>query len=400
MIMANTKLAMTSIRRARWRSVLTMMGVIVGVASVVTAVSLGVGVKRQVQGQINKLGPDIVTITPGNIAGSSLGLAGSGLTATFSEADLQTVQNTPGLAQVTAFAVVPSQAQFEGRNYEGPIIAVSGDVAKVLGQDLLYGTSLGSADSSKDSVVIGKRVAEQLFGENVPIGKAVTIRGQSFRVSGIFDEFDTSPLTPGPDYNSTIFIGYSTAKQLNNAPLPIYQILVKPTDAKQTEQAAIAITKSLKAAHGGQQDFRVLKQAETLAASGKVLNILTALVTSIAAISLLVGGVGIMNIMLLAVTERIHEIGLRKAVGATNKQIMGQFLTEAALLSVMGGIIGVLLALLANYFLRIFTDLKPVVTWQISLIAVGVALAVGMVFGSLPAFKAARKDPIDALRHE
>ena len=177
----------------------------------------------------------------------------------------------------------------------------------------------------------------------------------------------------------------------------------KPTksiEANNTSTQTVAndITTGLKTAHGGQVDFTVLQANESLELVNSMLSVVTNLVSAVAAISLIVCGIGIMNIMLVDVSERTHEIGIRKSVGATNKQILSQFMTEAIMLSVTGGIIGVFLSLLANYFLRIFTELQPVITLPIMGIAVGVALVVGVVFGVTPALKAARKDPIDALR--
>jgi putative ABC transport system permease protein len=160
--------------------------------------------------------------------------------------------------------------------------------------------------------------------------------------------------------------------------------LVAPVAAK--------LTDGLKAAHGGQADFTVLQASDSIELAGSVLNLLTAMVSAIAAISLLVGGIGIMNIMLVAVSERTHEIGIRKSVGATNRQILNQFLTEAIVLSGTGGILGVLASLLANYLMRVFTPLQPVITLPIVGVAILVALGVGIFFGITPALKAARKD--------
>lgn len=177
-------------------------------------------------------------------------------------------------------------------------------------------------------------------------------------------------------------------------------MLAKPVDPAATEDTILAIEGALRESRGGQKDFTVLKQSENLALAEDVLNLLTSLIAGVAAISLLVGGIGIMNIMLVSVTERTQEIGIRKAVGATNRQILYQFMTEAAVLSLAGGVLGVLFSLLANVLMRIMTDLQPVITLEIILIASGVSFAVGIIFGMAPAAIAARKDPIDALRYE
>jgi putative ABC transport system permease protein len=165
-----------------------------------------------------------------------------------------------------------------------------------------------------------------------------------------------------------------------------------------SSRAAQDVTNALKQAHGGQTDFTVLQADDNLALAGTVLGLITNVVAAIAAVSLIVGGIGIMNIMLVSVSERTHEIGVRKAVGATNKQILRQFMTEAVVLSVTGGILGVVFAILVNYLLRIFTNLQPVVTLPVVAIAVMVATVVGTIFGMAPALQASRKDPIEALR--
>ena len=176
--------------------------------------------------------------------------------------------------------------------------------------------------------------------------------------------------------------------------------MARPKPPALLDKTIAYIDACLSKANDNHRDFLLLKQADNLATANSVLNLLTGFVSSIAAISLIVGGIGILNIMLVSVTERTREIGVRKAVGATNRQILNQFLTEAAILSLVGGLLGVIMSILANYLFRIFTELEPILTWQIMVIAVGVAMSVGIIFGITPALKAARKRPLEALRHE
>jgi putative ABC transport system permease protein len=239
-----------------------------------------------------------------------------------------------------------------------------------------------------------------MFGEDVPLGQSFSFHGQTFIVRGVMNEFAKAPLSLDVDFNNAIFIPYSTAQAITNNTASIYEILAKPGAADETDAAISNIRETLNKAHGNQQDFSVLKQNQNLAVSDSVLSLLTGLVGGVAAISLLVGGIGIMNVMLVSVTERMHEIGIRKAVGATNRQILNQFIVEATLLSVFGGIIGVAISFIIDGALHALTDLAPVITWQAVIIATGVSLVIGVIFGSAPAFKAARKDPIDALRNE
>jgi putative ABC transport system permease protein len=397
---SNIKMALEAIRSARWRSLFTMLGIIIGVVSVVTTISLGEGTKHQIVGQINQAGPDLITVRPGRRVSPTtlLGSVGAG---SLNEADLKTVQAVPGVKEAVPFSYISGMPSTEGRDYaDALVIATNEGAPGMLNQTLAFGGFFQGAESHKDVAIIGKRVAEELFQENVPIGKLFHIRDKQFVVVGIFDEFDTSPLAPTADYNKVVFIPYESGQKLTGNQPAIFQILARPNDPEAFDQVAKNIGDGLAAAHAGQTDFSVLTQTDNLELANDVLNMLTGLVAAIASVSLIVGGIGILNIMFVSVTERTREIGVRKAVGATNRQIMGQFLTEATILSLTGGVIGILLSLLVNYLLRILTDLTPVLTWPVMLLAVGVSATVGVIFGITPALKAARKHPIDALRHE
>lgn len=373
----------------------------------VTIVSLGEGVKHQLTSQIKRSGADLITVRGGQIANRDNGgkITKVNLLSLFSgaamnDADYETVQKVPGIDMVAPFAVVPGVATTPDGT-QGPnisIVATNHKGAAALNQEVLYGSFFDNQDNGKPVAVIGSLVAEGLFKENVPIGKSFDLRGKTFTVRGIFQDFESSPLTPGVDYNNAIFIPYDYAKQLGGGPLQPYQILVRPAKGVKSAELAGKLNDAIKATHGGQADFTVLQADDSIAVAGNVLTLLTSLVSAIAAISLLVGGIGIMNIMLVAVSERTHEIGIRKSIGATNRQILTQFLTEACVLSVTGGVIGVLLSLLVNYLMRVFTPLQPVITVPTMAVAVLVALIVGVFFGITPALKAARKDPIEALR--
>jgi ABC-type antimicrobial peptide transport system permease subunit len=307
----------------------------------------------------------------------------------------------PSLESTAPFARVTGVAETEDRTYTGQIIASTDSIPDLLNQNIEYGSFFEDSDQNKDFAVIGRRVAEELYGENIPIGKSFRVRNHTFIVRGIFEEFEaSSPIFLSENYNGAIFIPYDIGRELMGGNIQIQQILAMPKDNVTNTKAVNDINRALLRAHAGQQDFTVLKAEETLALAGNVLNLLTGLIGGIAAISLLVGGIGIMNIMLVAVTERTAEIGVRKAIGATNRQILNQFLTEAVILSIVGGLIGVILSILINIVLRIVTNLQPVITFPVMGIAVAVALGVGIVFGVTPALRAARKDPIDALRYE
>lgn len=406
LISTNIKMALSSLRTTKVRSVLTMLGIIIGVVSVVTTVSIGEGVKYQVSKQIGKAGNNLVTVRPGHLVHrnrdgnvTSVNLLSSFSAITFTQADLDVIDKVSSVKIVTPMSLVNGIPQVDNTQYdEGLVIATRDNVGTMLNQRLEYGSFFSDRDQVQDGAVIGKQVAEKLFKENVPIGRMFAIRGQEFRVRGIFEDTPSSPLIPYSDYGNAVFIPYEAGKKLNGDNAQIYQILVKPNDNVNQSTLITNVNEALKQAHGGQSDFTILKQTETYALANNILNQLTGFVAAVAAVSLIVGGIGIMNIMLVSVTERTREIGIRKAVGATNRQILLQFLVEAMVLSFGGGIIGVLLSLLVNYVLRITTSLQPLIDLPIIGIASGVAIVVGILFGIAPAAKAARKDPIDALR--
>jgi len=403
----NLKLALDSLKSSKWRSFLTMLGIIVGVVGVVTIVSIGEGVKQQITKQINRYGPELITVKPGKIVhrdakGNVTGYNILGLTAAgnLNESDTVAIQKTSNAKIVVPMNIVPGVVTVADQNYENTqVIGAPDALPQALNQEMAFGAFYKNDDTNKLSAVIGKTVAKELFKENVPMGRSFEFHGRVFIVRGVFDEFPASPLTPTTDYNNAIFIPYDISKELTANQAHIYQILVKPSSANQVSQLASDITTTLRNSRGGQEDFTVLKQSETLALADSLLSLLTTMIAAVAAISLVVGGIGIMNVMLVSVTERTHEVGVRKAVGATNQQIMSQFLYEAAVLTAVGGVLGVVVSLFANYFIRLFTDLEPAITLPIMAVAVVVSLAVGIIFGTAPALKAARKDPIDALRN-
>ncbi len=405
LISINVKMALSSLRTTKVRSALTMLGIIIGVLSVVTMVSIGEGVKQKVAQQIGQSG-NLITVRPGHLvrrdeAGniSTVNLLSSFSATTFTSDDLAVIDKVPGVKLVTPMSLVNGMPQADDIVYdEGLVIATRDNVGTALNQKLEFGSFFSDKDKVQDGAVIGKRVAEKLFQENVPIGRLFMIRGHEFRVRGIFEDTPSSPLIPYSDYGNAVFIPYEAGKQINGESAQIYQVLIKANDGEDQNKVIATLTENLKQAHSGQADFTVLKQNETYALASSILNQLTSFVAGIAAVSLLVGGIGIMNIMLVSVTERTREIGIRKAVGATNRQIMLQFLIEAMVLSLSGGIIGVLLSFLTNYLLHITTSLEPVINLPIIAVASGVAIFVGILFGIAPAAKAARKDPIDALR--
>lgn len=405
-LVGHFKTGMASVRSTKLRSFWTMLGVIIGVSSVVTVVSISAGIKQQISGQIHHFGKDIITVRPAELqlgSGSDSGglglISGLSTSGSLTNKDVDTIAHAKGVAANAPLTALSGTVTGEnGRYNQGFVIGTSPDLPSLLNQSIAYGSFLSAGDDGTNAAVLGQHASDALFNEDVPLGRSFTYHGQQFIVRGIFNQFSGAPLTHGVDLNNAVFIPYDVAQNLSNNTAPTYQILVRPSDAKQTDAVAGRIKQALSQAHGGQGGFSVLAGNQNLDSSDDILSLLTKLIVGVASISLLVSGIGIMNVMLVSVSERKHEIGIRKAVGATNRQILSQFLVESSILSLWGGVIGIIISLALDGLIRLFTDLRPVIGWEVVVLATGVSLLVGIIFGTVPAVKAARKDPIEALR--
>lgn len=397
------KAGFNSVRGAKMRNFWTMFGIIVGVASVIIVVGIGEGVKAQISNQIHHFDKDLIVIQPlknsnpiqiKNSLFSNINYGGS-----LSDKDLNAIIKTEGVASIAPLSSVSGSVKTDNGIYNGgTVIGTSPDLPALLNQSLAYGIFLNDQDKGNNIAVLGHQAAEKMFNDAVPLGRTFTFRGKEFVVHGIFNQFDTTPLSQDADFNNAIFIPYDVAISISDNTASTFEILAKPSDAKKVVSVTTNIKSALKSTHNGDADFSVMLQSQNLAGSNAIVDLLTKLIAGVAAISLLVGGIGIMNVMVVSVSERMHEIGIRKAIGATNKQILSQFIIEASYLSFFGGVIGIIVAYAADIVLRLTTDLRPVISLRLVLVASGVSLVVGIVFGTLPALKAARKDPIEALR--
>jgi putative ABC transport system permease protein len=403
----NIRMAIGSLKMAKMRSFLTMLGIIIGVISVVTVVSIGEGIKAQVGQEINQLGQDLITIRPGRALNEESSADAIGLLnapaniGSLVDGDIATVQKTAGVRQAVPLALVNGAIKVDDKTYDNPLVLATTENMKALLDDPVeFGEFFTQDDveDQPDTAIIGHNLADKMFGQRVPLGRSFDYLGQTFFVRGVMKKFNTTPLSQTTDFNDAILIPYSTAQSLTSNNTQLYEILAKPQHSDQLDQTIAGITGSLKTAHNDQQRFSVLRQNESMEATSRILDLMTKLIAGIAGISLLVGGIGIMNVMLVSVAERTHEIGLRKALGASNRQILLQFVTEATVLSLLGGIFGVIVSLILNFVLRVATPLSPIISWEAVVVSVAVSLVVGVVFGTAPAMKAARKDPIESLR--
>ncbi len=407
MLSGNYRLAWKRLRASKWTSTLTMFGIIVGVVSVVTTVSLGEGVKRQVISQSGQLGSELVTVRPGKFVSrdkegriKSVDTAaaygfGSG---SLSEQDIDIVKKSGSVEQVSPINLLTGGLKTSDSTFaQGFVLGSEPNLPQLLKQKVEFGSYFIDGEQESSTAVIGKRVAEQLFKENAPVGQNLLIRGEEFVVRGVFDEFNSTTLGQGIDLNKAVFVPRTKLKNVSGDSTTLVQIVTKTKPGSQAS-AVKEITTGLTELHGGNEDITVIRQDESLAVASGMMDLLSKLVASMAVVSLLVGGIGIMNIMLVSVSERTHEIGIRKAIGATNRQIRNQFMAEAVVLSLVGGVLGVILSYLVSFVIRVTTNLHPAITWPVVVAATGVALAVGIIFGTVPAVKAARKDPIESLR--
>lgn len=402
---AHLRVGIDTVRSAKIRSFWTMLGVIIGVASVITVVAIGEGIKQQVNGQIHHLGQNLITIRPAAIntgpAGDGSLVTGLNISQPLSAKDVTVISRTKGVSVSAPLSIVAGTIKGDqGLYHNGFVLGTTSDLPSLINQSMLYGSFFSSDDSGTNVAILGQRASQALFNEDVPLGRSFNFHGQSFIVRGVFNQFTSMPLTQQADFNNAIFIPYDVAQSLSRNTAPTYEVLARPVASEKPAAVAGRIRAGLDQAHGGTSGLAVTSGNQNLSASNGILDLLTRLIAGVAAVSLLVGGIGIMNVMLVSVAERMHEIGIRKAVGATNRQIMSQFMIESAALSLTGGIIGIILALIIDVILRISTDLHPSISWQIVVLATSVSLLVGVIFGTVPAVKAARKAPIDALRFE
>lgn len=402
MISEYFKMAFSSIRSAKFRSGLTMFGIIVGVSSVVTIVSLGEGVKQQITNQVGNSGDSLIVVRPGKraeakvISMDSL-RAFSGTAGSLSEEDWHDTEKVPGVASTVPVGIISGVASYNSQDYNGTIIATTTRFPLLLNQQVEFGSFFSKDDDNKKVAIIGRDVAERLFKENVPIGKRLNIRGVEYVVQGVFEQQNSGTFA-AVNVNNAIILPYSSAKQVGGN-IQLLQLFIETSTPDNVSAVASSLRETLKKNHAGQEDFSVLEKEEALEATNEVFYQLTVFIAGVAFISFIVGGIGIMNIMFATVSERTREIGIRKAVGATNSQILGQFVMEAVVLSVLGGIFGILVSLLTNIVIRVTTDLQPVMTPNIALLVFVLSAGTGIISGILPAAQAASKDPITALRN-
>lgn len=395
------KIAFTSILDNRLRAFLTMLGIMIGVGSVILLISMTAGFREYLVKQFMGIGTNLIIISPGKTETRGLGHPGFEGVQKMTTGDTAALRRrASALEAVASINIGTADVQYKERERRVMVIGTDEAFIKVINIGVDSGGFFTSddVDASRRVCTIGYTVKNELFGGRNPLGEIVKIGGSGFRVIGIMEKKGTFMGTD--DLDDMAYIPVSSAQRLFNTDR-LFGIRAKARSAAMIDEAKEQISVVLTKRHNNKEDFTILTQGALISSLNSILDSLSTVLTGIAAISLLVGGIGIMNIMLVSVKERTREIGIRKAVGATRRDILFQFLSESTMLSLMGGSVGILIAFIGGIVLsRILPQTPPIMKpWMIAL-ATLFSAGVGIFFGVYPAYRAAHQDPIEALRYE
>lgn len=403
------RIAFRALQVNKARSALTMLGIVIGVAAVIATVAVGSGATQRIQQQIASIGSNIIIVIPGSLTSSGLRM-GTGAAVTLSESDARELSvQCPSVAITAPVVRGSSQLVYENANWASVTMGITPEFLTIRDLSIAKGAAFTQhdVDGATKVVVLGQTVVDNLFGDMEPIGKTIRIKKVPFVVLGVLARKGQSPT--GQDQDDIVLVPISTAKRkvlgIKSANADAVDAIMLQAASNQQMQAAQDEAQSLlRQRHhlqsGQDDDFSIRNMQEIFAAQESSSRVMSLMLAAVASVSLIVGGIGIMNIMLVSVRERTREIGLRQAVGAKTRDILTQFLVEAATLSVAGGIIGIVVGVGASFLVSRLASWQTVIGPGAVLLAVFFSALVGITFGYYPARKAAYLDPIEALRYE
>ncbi len=398
-------LAKSSLKQNKVRSFLTCLGIAIGVASIILILSLTGSINRLISTQVKALGDDLIVIRP-SVQKDAIDDVIEELTTanqyTKSNLTLDDINTIKTISDVTAVApIAVSQNTLHGERVvdSGTVIGTSPDLQKILNLSLKDGTFIRdpSISSLTNTAVIGRDLSLQLFGTADSVGKTFTLQNQRFIVTGTLTESEDPINFNNVNFDNSVLVPAESLAKLDQN-IQVQQINVKVSSVNIVPDTAAEIEQALIKKKNGDHNWSISYGDKISHPAGTLFNIISSILTLVAGISLVVGGIGVMNIMLVSVAERTHEIGVRKAIGATNMNIFLQFLFESLILSLLGGVVGFLLGYILAFLVSTITPFAPYISWEIILAVVYISLIVGTAFGLFPAIKAARKNPIDSLK--
>lgn len=387
------------------RSILTILGIVIGIASVVAMISIGQGATGSIEKSIQSIGSNLVLVTPGFQRNSGTVSSGRGAAVTLTEEDAEAIKNQVYMASAVAPEVSRRyQVAAKGTNTNTQVVGTVAEYMEVRNVEIEFGSFISDQNIRSNSkvAVLGPTTSEDLFGEAYdPIGQTIRINKIDFKIIGVTKSKGGSGVT---NMDDMIFVPISTAQRFLSGDDYVTTISVQAVDDDSMDMVQSQITEILLLRHNisnpESADFQVMNQQDIVETASSVMKTMTTLLASIAGISLVVGGIGIMNMMLTTVTERTREIGLRKAIGAKKKDISFQFLSEAVMLTFIGGMVGIIIGWLVSILVTQFSGITTQMSWWSIALAFGVSAAIGIIFGYYPARRAAGLNPIEALRYE